>query len=343
MPDRARGELGEDRGCRAAGARASWRISIAEPEQHQAEDDAKRHLRVLRAPGPRLTGTAAPSWRSPPPRSAPSSRTRTPSARAARRRCRSLAARVRAMAVAGWARASPTAMTRKTATMKAIVGTMKIRAASAIPPMLAAVTRASTARQSQTRAPYSAGKRGGQRLDARGHADRRVQHVVHDQRRRRDQRRDPAQVALGDRVGAAAARERLDDLAVGEDQGGQQHDDRRGHRQAVAQPRGTRRDQHDQDRLGPVGHASTARPGKARPARRARSAARPPRPRSRSLRLSRTRAGYPLRPADLDVFRACLLVTGSCSSISHRTGGVPEPRAEQTGSRGSHEQPVANC
>ncbi len=58
---------------------------------------------------------------------------------------------------AGCARNSPTMITRKIATMNAIVGTMKIRAASAIPHMFAAVIRASTARQSQTRAPYSAG------------------------------------------------------------------------------------------------------------------------------------------------------------------------------------------
>jgi hypothetical protein len=60
-------------------------------------------------------------------------------------------------ATAGCARVSPTTITRKTATMNAIVGTMKIRAASAIPHIFAAVIRASTARHIQTRAPYSEG------------------------------------------------------------------------------------------------------------------------------------------------------------------------------------------
>jgi len=52
VPDRARCELGEDR-------RAWLRQHVpaadqhAEPEQHQAEQHAERHLGVLRAPRPR--------------------------------------------------------------------------------------------------------------------------------------------------------------------------------------------------------------------------------------------------------------------------------------------------
>jgi hypothetical protein len=56
-------------------------------------------------------------------------------------------------ATAGCARARPTAITAKIATINAIVGTMKIRAASAIPHMFAPVIAASTTRQIQTRAP----------------------------------------------------------------------------------------------------------------------------------------------------------------------------------------------
>ena len=43
------------------------------------------------------------------------------------------------------------------ATMNSSVGTMKTRADSATPHRLSPVIRASTARQSQTRSPYSAG------------------------------------------------------------------------------------------------------------------------------------------------------------------------------------------
>jgi len=44
------------------------------------------------------------------------------------------------------------------AAMNAMVGTMNARAESATPRMLTPVIRASAARQSQTRAPYSTGK-----------------------------------------------------------------------------------------------------------------------------------------------------------------------------------------
>ena len=64
---------------------------------------------------------------------------------------------VRGIGTAGWARSRPTPITRKIAAMNAMVGTMKIRADSATPHRFTAVIRASTARQSQTRAPYSAG------------------------------------------------------------------------------------------------------------------------------------------------------------------------------------------
>ena len=48
-------------------------------------------------------------------------------------------------------------ITAKIETMNASVGTMKSRADSATPHRLAPVISASTARQSHTRAPYSAG------------------------------------------------------------------------------------------------------------------------------------------------------------------------------------------
>ena len=57
----------------------------------------------------------------------------------------------------GWLRARPMTITAKIETMNASVGTMNSRADSATPHRLAPVISASTARQSQTRAPYSAG------------------------------------------------------------------------------------------------------------------------------------------------------------------------------------------
>jgi hypothetical protein len=95
--------------------------------------------------------------------------------------------------------------------------------------------------------------RGDQGLDPGGHADGRVQHVVDDQGPGRHQAGRGAEVGLGHRVGAAAAREGLDDLPVGDDQHGQQEDDRAGDRQGVVQPRRAGRHQDDDDGLGTVG------------------------------------------------------------------------------------------
>jgi hypothetical protein len=57
----------------------------------------------------------------------------------------------------GWDRTAPPMITIAIAMMNATVGTMKTRADSATPHRFTPVIRASTARQSQTRAPYRAG------------------------------------------------------------------------------------------------------------------------------------------------------------------------------------------
>ena len=57
----------------------------------------------------------------------------------------------------GWLRTRPITMTAKIDTMNATVGSMNSRADSATPHRFAPVISASTARQIQTRAPYSAG------------------------------------------------------------------------------------------------------------------------------------------------------------------------------------------
>lgn len=56
---------------------------------------------------------------------------------------------------------------------------------------------------------------------------------------------------LGYRVGAAAVRESLDDLAVGQDEGGEQDADRAGDRERVVEPGRAGRDQDDEDRFWP--------------------------------------------------------------------------------------------
>ena len=59
---------------------------------------------------------------------------------------------------------------------------------------------------------------------------------------------------LGDRVGAAAIRERLDHLAVGDHQDDQQQHDRERDRQGVVQRCHAGRGQHDEDGLRTVRH-----------------------------------------------------------------------------------------
>ena len=60
-------------------------------------------------------------------------------------------------ATSGCDRTRPPMITTAIAAMNASVGTMKMRADSTTPHMFDAVIRASTSRQSHTRAPYSAG------------------------------------------------------------------------------------------------------------------------------------------------------------------------------------------
>ena len=153
----------------------------------------------------------------------------------------------------GWERSRPLTMTMAMARMNRIVGTMNTRADSATPDQVDPGDQ----RQHGQAQPYPGAVQGREGGRQRGHpgrdADGGVQHVVDGERGGRDQAGRAAQVPLGHRVGAAAARERGDDLPVGDDQHDQQHHDGQRDRQRVVQPDGARRGQHDDDGLGTVG------------------------------------------------------------------------------------------
>ncbi|MFI5591522.1 hypothetical protein ACIA5G_41180 [Amycolatopsis sp. NPDC051758] len=86
------------------------------------------------------------------------------------------------------------------------------------------------------------------------HRDGDVEHVVHDQRRARDQGRAAAEVGPADAVRAAAVRERGDHLPVGQRQDAEQQRDAQRHRHGEAEPGAARHGQHDDDGFGAVRH-----------------------------------------------------------------------------------------
>src|SRR6516162_5007896 len=154
---------------------------------------------------------------------------------------------------AGWVRTRPPRITAAMATMNSSVGTVKTLADSATPQVQAG-DQGQRGQAEPDPAAVERRERGGEGGDAGRHADRGVQHVVDDQRRGGHQAGPGAQVRLGHRVCAAATGERLDHLAVGHHQRGEQEDDRTGDRQRVVQRGRARRDQDDEDGLRAVGY-----------------------------------------------------------------------------------------
>ena len=160
----------------------------------------------------------------------------------------------------GWARLGssgwtiPMAMTARRPTMKTTVGRRKARAVSPSPRRLSTVSTASSARHSGTVVPASAGNGRRQRGDAGGDGDGDGEGVVHHQRGRRHLGRALPEVGPGHGVGPAPVGVAVDDLAVGDDQQGQQGHDGDGDRQHQVQGghAGGAEDQHDG--LGTVGH-----------------------------------------------------------------------------------------
>ena len=84
-------------------------------------------------------------------------------------------------------------------------------------------------------------------------ADRDGEHVVDEQRRRGEQRRNTAEIELRDGVGAAALGVRRDHLRVGDDQQRQHPGDHQRQRKREAERARSGRDQHQHHRLGAVG------------------------------------------------------------------------------------------
>src|SRR6266511_3455371 len=93
------------------------------------------------------------------------------------------------------------------------------------------------------------------RLDARSGRDRNGQHVVHQERNPGQLRREQPQFVLGDDVGAAGGRVRLDRLAIREDQDHFDQHDHPGERHDQGERgQSDRRDEDPQDLLGGIGH-----------------------------------------------------------------------------------------
>ncbi len=98
------------------------------------------------------------------------------------------------------------------------------------------------------------GHGGRQSEHARGDRDGDGEDVVDEERRRRDEARQPSEVVLGDDVGAAARLVGVHRLRVGEDDDRQHCCDHDGDRHDQAGRRRRGCDQHDEPRLGRVGH-----------------------------------------------------------------------------------------
>ena len=99
-----------------------------------------------------------------------------------------------------------------------------------------------------------AGEGGCQRPHPGGDRHGDGQGVVNDQGGGRDQADVGAEVVPGHGVGTAAVRVGGDDLAIGEDQDGQEGDDHDGDRQHQVEGSRAGRRQHDDDGLGAVGN-----------------------------------------------------------------------------------------
>ena len=155
----------------------------------------------------------------------------------------------------GWAWNGPTMITARTLTTNTAAGSMRSFADSAIPNMFTAVSTARPIRPTARRWWASAGKHAAEAGRAGGKADRHGEDVVDEQRRRGEQRRDPAEVELRDGVRAAALGVRRDHLRVGDHEQRQHPGDHERQRQREAQRTRSRRDEHDDHRLGPVGDA----------------------------------------------------------------------------------------
>ena len=154
-------------------------------------------------------------------------------------------------APSGWIR--PTTMMASSPTMNTIVGRRKARAVSPRPRRLRTVMTARMPRQSGTVAADEAREGRGQRPHAGGDRHGDGERVVDDQRGPGHQAGARPEVGPGHGVGPAAARVGVDDLAVGEDEDGQQDDDGHGDRQDQVQGPRPGEGQHDDDRLGAVG------------------------------------------------------------------------------------------
>ena len=89
--------------------------------------------------------------------------------------------------------------------------------------------------------------------DARSHADSHRQHVVDQQRGRRNQAGERPEVLFRDDVGATAARIRVDRLSIREDDDGQRDGDDDANRRDEAQGCDTADEQHAEDFLRRVG------------------------------------------------------------------------------------------
>ena len=90
------------------------------------------------------------------------------------------------------------------------------------------------------------------RPDARGNADRHVEHIVDHQGGRGEQARALPEIVLGDDVGAAIVGIGADRLPIGGEQDGEQTYDRRHHPADVGQAGRPQRDQRGQCGFGPV-------------------------------------------------------------------------------------------
>ncbi len=138
--------------------------------------------------------------------------------------------------------------------MNTMVGSRKARAVSPRPRRLSRVMKSEDPQAERDGGPVQGGEGGLQRGHAGGDGDGDGERVVDDQRRGGDEAGVPPEVGAGDGVGPAAHRVGVDDLAVGEDEDGQESDD--GDRDGQDEVQGTRAGhrQHEDDGLGSVGH-----------------------------------------------------------------------------------------